>query len=140
MDEYIKFRPRGKVFCYNFNKYDCCEINSKQCIVTEDMKPINYNRHILEHNAKEYCHRIASLILLNGFREDLSPIYIEKCSCGHYVVDGGRHRLCIAGKLDIEIKVILQEIDSTCQYCSYKKEFLGLIKNKVTNNYYLKKL
>lgn len=141
LDEFVKFRPKGKTFCFNMTKYDCYELSKKQCCVSyKYISQIKHSQKYMDENSEKYCPNIARNILDKGFERNLKPVYLELCSCGHYTCDDGRHRVCLCGKLDIEMEVFIQKIDLKCLYCIRKEKPIHHIKNLLSKEYYLKTL
>lgn len=127
--EVISFEPRGKEYSFRLDKYSCYECKTGNCslndVSLEEIKNYEFSRSILGESNKEYCIRIAKLFL-QGKRKDI--LTVSRCICGHYSLDGGQHRLCVAAHLlnksyNIELNVIIRDDNTKCCYCGMNDEY-----------------
>ena len=107
------FTVNGKSIDINFTKDECYAKKSGICPLEQDFK-INTSElyKSLFRNEQLYCPSLLYELKKNGFNPD--SLYDEICIEHHndtdkYVVNEGRHRVCIAIKSGIEITAIVTE-------------------------------
>lgn len=120
---------KGKTLCFYFNRYNCFEINSKQCalVASDDVKEIY--KELEEKAEPSHCPWIRDNIIYTE-NEKYFPLHIYKSKCGHYSMGSQHHRLCIAGQLGVSIPLIVHEEGSQidCDYCSTRGR-IGILKS-----------
>ena len=114
MGEIIEsFDPSGKEFKFNFTKGTCAKLNTGICelqdFYTDDDKgdDLKYTR----------CQNIL-IGLMSGKINSIKMIpYIHKCTCGHWVCTDGQHRICVAQKRSLTLKVEREDCNEECPDC-----------------------
>jgi hypothetical protein len=46
-----------------------------------------------------------------------NAVFAYEYKCGHYRLNNGRHRICLAAKLDISIKIDIKKLSGLCDAC-----------------------
>ena len=114
MGEFIEhFDPSGKEFKFNFTKDTCAQLNTGICdlqdFYTDDKKgdDLKYTR----------CQNIL-IGLMSGKINSIKMIpYIHRCTCGHWECTDGQHRICVAQKRSLTLKVEREDCDAECSEC-----------------------
>ena len=120
----VKAKPiKGKSVCFYFHCKNCFKEASGQCsLIAEEEFKIQF-ANLEEKADPKHCPKILGLMQMP--KTKLFPVYLYKYKCGHYQTGQGQHRICIAGHLGLEIKVIINVIkDKTCDYCTNPENFI----------------
>lgn len=122
MREYVDFSLKNKTVYLDFDKYTCFKYKEGRCSL-DCLAESTDDDPCLPRYDINYCVNIFKSIKERGFIESPS-LLITKYSCGHYVCDDGRHRICICGRKDIPIKILKENIQikksCKCYACIYK--------------------
>lgn len=132
---YAVFEPRNKGFCFQMDECDCFYCKTGTCSLDLSSDERSYYKNLegiaddesiarydwYPENSVMYCYLLASDILANGYR---NPCFrISGHSCGHYTVDQGQNRSCIAKRKGILIPVEKSPRDFPllCGHCESKR-------------------
>lgn len=114
MDEIKIINPNDYKIVIHFDDSDCYKELTGQCsLVMENRKKI-YRKSFKRNDAK-YCPKLYAAMQNNSVNND--DIAIVLCTCGHYNVSSGRHRLCICKHKNLPIKIKISYGITTCQNC-----------------------
>lgn len=107
------FDPSGKEFKFNFTKHTCTQLSTGICELqdfhTDDNKgdDLKYTR----------CQNIL-IGLMSGKINSIKMIpYIHRCACGHWACTDGQHRICVAQKRGLTLKVEREDSNEECPDC-----------------------
>lgn len=114
MGEFIEqFDPSGKEFKFNFTKHTCAQINTGICEL-ENFHPDDTKGNDLKYTR---CQNIF-LGLMDGAINSAKMLpYIHKFACGHWACTDGQHRICVAQKMGLTLKVEREDCNSECPEC-----------------------
>ena len=105
------FDPTEKIIQFNFEKDDCLYLRNGICELDE------IDEKLPEELYKGKCQKIYFGLISGAINEIKGIPCIHLCSCGHFDVPDGRHRLCVAQKLGKTLKVERIDIDEVCFIC-----------------------
>lgn len=100
---------------FHFHTDECCKKCGKKCPI-EGISPADLyctreeikSAGIPEENSPEYCLGIAKLLLMSEFRRAVDIYYVM--ADGHFGCYDGRHRLCVAQKLNTKSRGIMASV------------------------------
>ena len=105
------FNPSENLIQFNFEKDECQYLRKGICELDE------IDEALPEENYKGKCQKIYFGLLSGDINEIKRIPCIHLCSCGHFDVTDGRHRLCVAPKLGKKLKVERIDNDEVCFTC-----------------------
>lgn len=113
------FSPAGKHFSFNFNDGSCFEKATGVCLFDAENEFIEKNKNLPGKNIASRCFKIYELMK----EGKLWPPVLVEHSCGHFSSGDGQHRLCIAGKNQMTIKVdYVNDKNGKCDWCENPDE------------------
>ena len=113
----------GKSVCFYFHRKNCFKEASGTCSLFAEEEFKKQFTNLEEKAPPERCPTILELMQIS--KTKLFPVYLSKYRCGHYQNGQGQHRICIAGHLGLEIKVIIDSVkDKDCGYCTNPESFI----------------
>lgn len=104
------FDPSDKEFKFRFTEDTCAQIRTGIC----QLQGFDSDAVVASHSEYPRCQKIL-LGLINGTIKDVPCIY--KCKCGHWMCVDGQHRICIAQKRGMTLKVEIEKCDEYCMVC-----------------------
>ncbi len=115
MKERILFRPSGKKFVFNFNSGSCFNVATGTCLFDASEDFIKENKNL---PGKDIANRCFTIFDLMKEHKLLAPEVVEY-KCGHLGSGDGQHRLCIAAKNGMQIKVdYYKASEDSCDWCN----------------------
>ncbi|MDK0565579.1 hypothetical protein P5E48_11515 [Clostridium perfringens] len=85
----------------------------KSSLIKEGIYGTLLEKYSNDNTSSLYCKNIYKLLI----KQEMSPIYISKNKCGHYTVNDGLHRLCIARKKNLTLNAYIDE-GNKCWLCA----------------------
>lgn len=116
-----QFNPKGKSFMFHMSKYDCYKQYSGKCSLTLDNRSSILSNTYARENDVCYCINLVESLIANGLNRE---ILLTKFSCGHYAFTDGQHRVCSASRDGLIVPVYVQEADTECYFCYWRKKSL----------------
>lgn len=123
------FNPKGKKYYFNYCTEDFCyKTRHGVCsldLTEDEAKSIPTDEYPGEDDVN-YCRNIYKSIIKDGQKH---PVYINNNKCGHYTFDDGQHRVCIASKKGLKLRVEIHQNNEICHVCYRENK----IKNSISN-------
>lgn len=91
----VEFNPKGKTFIFSLTEDTCHKLNEGECSLFKKMSQ-DSEFESRQRNSISYCNQLYNKMLNKELSNDI--ISITKFNCGHYVINNGQHRTCIASK------------------------------------------
>lgn len=132
MRKFPPFNPIGKSFCFRMDKYTCFLRKHGKCSldltddqyeafsrIDDEIYSDNF-QEMTDKSSVHYCRALAKDFKSNGINK---PIDICNNTCGHYSINFGQHRACIARRVNITAIPVrdYDENDGICVHCDSKK-------------------
>lgn len=105
--------PSLEQFTFEFTKNECYKLRTGKCSLEMNVDLRRYSS--VQDNEKEYCPHLYQL-MMEGGRIVKDP-QLARCGCGHFIINDGRHRLCIAQQKNMNILVEISAGLKTCLNC-----------------------
>ena len=122
--------PENMKFSFLLTGHDCYRIATGECPLRQKYNG-KENKKAGYSGTWRYCRDLYSA-MVNGTvknSDNYSDLTIAKAGCGHYVVNDGQHRLCVAKtmKLPIYVNIVDGMVHSKCNTCYEKEKYFGII-------------
>lgn len=122
--------PKSARKNYEFTDGNCyaqkCGICPLENITLQEIKNIQQPSGCVRRKDRLYCLLMAKAMLNNTLHEYIPVSIYFFVKCGHFFIDDGRHRICIAEHLqnngiNCEFLICIYEERTKCNECKRKK-------------------